>query len=149
MGALRLPATAATAAAATTATAAISAAAAATAAEAAATAAAATTAAIFARLGLVDGQGATVVLLAVQGGNRRRGFFSRGHFDESEALAAAGVAIGDDLGRGDGAVLGEHLLQIGSAYGIGQVSNVQLLVTHDALQYGNTIDPRIYFQGRS
>src|SRR4051812_14525458 len=72
---------------------------------AAATVAAATTAgAVFFRLGFVDSQGATAVLLAVEGRDCRLGFFIAAHLDEPETLAATGVPVRDDLGAGHGAV---------------------------------------------
>jgi hypothetical protein len=77
-----------------------SAAAATAATESATTAAAATTAAtaFFTRPGFVDGQGASAVLLAVEGCNGSLRFLVVGHFDESETFAPAGVPIVDDLG---------------------------------------------------
>jgi hypothetical protein len=84
-------ATAATAAEATVTTAATTAAAVATTATAAATTvAAATTAtatgAIFTRLGLVDGQGAAMMILPIESSNRGLGFFFRTHLDKTEPL---------------------------------------------------------------
>src|SRR5580692_10168297 len=65
---------------------------------ASATTTAATSAAFFAGTGFIDGEGATAMLLAVEGGNCRLGFLIGAHFDKSEPFAAAGVAVVDDLG---------------------------------------------------
>jgi hypothetical protein len=115
----------------TTAAATESAAATAAAAESATTtAAAATTAAtFFTGPGFVDGQGATAVLLAVEGRDSRLGFGVAVHFDKTKPLAAAGVTIIDDLGRHDLAMGAEQLLEFGAVHAIAEVSNVQLL-TH-------------------
>src|SRR4051812_46528117 len=77
---------------------------------AAATAAAAAAAAVLTGPGFVDGEGAAVVLLAVEGGDGRICLGVVGHFDEPEALAAAGVSVVDDLGGHDLPVLGKQLL---------------------------------------
>ena len=104
------PATAAATAAAVAAAATTAAAApaAATTAAVATAAAAATARAVFAGLGLVDGQGAAVVLLAVEGGDGGLGLVVAAHLDEAEALAPAGVAVLDDFGALDGAVLAHN-----------------------------------------
>src|SRR4051794_26362132 len=86
-------AAAATAAAATAAVATTAAAATAAAAAVAATATTAATTAtgsVFAGLGFVNGQCATVDFLAVEGGDDGLGLFIASHLDEPEALAAAG-----------------------------------------------------------
>src|SRR4051794_8518440 len=79
-------------------------------AEAAATASpsAAATRAVLAGPGLVHGELAAVELLAVQGVDRRRGLTLVAHLHEPEAAGAAGVAVGGQLGRLDGAVLLEQ-----------------------------------------
>ena len=110
VAAVSASATAAVAAASTTAAAAATEAASttATAAESAATAAATTAAGtFFAWACFIDGEGAAVVLLAVEGSNRRGCFLVARHFDETEALAAAGVPVVDDLCGNHLPVLGE------------------------------------------
>src|SRR5687768_4722615 len=92
--------------------AAVAAAAPAAAAAAVPAAAAAAARAVFTGLGLVDGEVAAHVVLAVEGGDGRLGLLVGGHLDEPEALGAAGVPVGDDLGALDGAVRGEQLLQV-------------------------------------
>ncbi|HEY1683207.1 MAG TPA: hypothetical protein VGG19_00470 [Tepidisphaeraceae bacterium] len=79
----------------TTAAAAVSATAATTTAATKSTAAA--TGAVFTGLGFVNGECTSHVLLAIKGCNSRLGFIIARHFDEPEALAAAGVPIADDL----------------------------------------------------
>jgi hypothetical protein len=75
------------------------AAAAASAAVATAAAASATSAgAIFTGLGYIDGQGSALMVLAVESGDRRLRLGLRGHLDESKALGAAGIAVGDHFG---------------------------------------------------
>jgi hypothetical protein len=86
----------ATAAVATTAAAATVAAAAATAAAEAAAAAAAARSALGARLRLVDDEGASFEVLAVQGRDGRVAGVLVGHRHEAEAAGAAGLAIGSD-----------------------------------------------------
>src|SRR5262245_24468146 len=63
--------------------------------------------ALLARLGLVDRQRAALELGAVQVGDRLVGALA--HLDEAEAAGAAGLAVVDDLGPGDGAELTEGL----------------------------------------
>jgi outer membrane receptor protein involved in Fe transport len=76
----------------------------------------ATTRTILARLGFIDGQSAAFVLLSIQGSNRGLGFGIVRHFDESEAFAAAGVTIVDDLSAFDGAVRRKQLFQHRAIY---------------------------------
>jgi hypothetical protein len=97
--------------------------------ESATTTAAATTRTIFARASFVDGEGATAVLLAVQGCDRRLGFLIGSHFDEPEPLGSAGVSVVDDLGRDNRAVLAKQLLELRAIDLVAQVPNVKLL-TH-------------------
>lgn len=110
-----LPA-AATATAATAAAAATTAteAAAATAAAAATEAAAATTAAAatLTRTSLVDGEVATIDVLAVERSDRSVAFLSRGELDETEATGATGFAIHDEGRAGDVAVSREELAKL-------------------------------------
>jgi hypothetical protein len=118
-----------------TATAATTTAAVATTATAAPTTAVATTAtattttatrAIFTRLGLVDGEGAAIVLLPVQGRDGGLRFAVAAHLNKAEALAPAGVPVADDFRRLHGAVLREQLLQIRTCRVIAQVPDIQL-----------------------
>src|SRR5205823_13634084 len=88
--------------------------------------------ALFARLSLVDGQRTTAVVLAVLGGDRGLRLGVAAHFHESEALAATGVTVGDDLRALHGAVLGEELLQRRAIDVVAHVSDIQLLA-HDLL----------------
>src|SRR5215210_5163879 len=106
------PATVASATAATATAVAAAAAAAATTAVAAAAAAAATAAGtVLTGPGFVDGEGPAAVLLAVERGDGRLGLVIVRHFDEPEALAAAGVPVVDDLGGDDLPVLTKQLFQ--------------------------------------
>src|SRR6266481_1689783 len=123
-----LVAIAATAAAAPTAAAAVSATATTAAATTVTTAAAATTAAatgaVFAGLGFIDREGPAVMLLAVKGGDCRLGLGIRAHLNESETLAAAGLAVGNDFGGLHGTVLSEQLLQVRARRVVAQVPDV-------------------------
>ena len=58
-------------------------------------------------LGLVHGEPAAVVFLIVEALDRRLSLGVGVHLDEAEALAAAGVTVGDHLGTLHGPVLGE------------------------------------------
>src|SRR5205085_449235 len=66
--------------------------------------------ALFARLGLVDGQAPALVLGAVHGRDGLLG--PAGHLDEPEPAAATGFTVRDHLRFGDRAVLPEQLLQV-------------------------------------
>src|SRR5689334_24563701 len=55
------------------------------------------------RTGLVDGHRPPAVVLPVELLDRRLSLCVAAHLDEAEAFAAAGIAIGDQLGRFDGA----------------------------------------------
>jgi hypothetical protein len=125
-------------------------AAAAAAAESTASAAAATTTAVsttataagatlFAGPGFVDSQGATAVLLTVEGRDRRGGFIIIGHFDETETLTTAGVAVIDDLRRNNLAMLTEELLELRAVNVIAQIPHVQLLSHFESPLYGYSI----------
>jgi hypothetical protein len=78
------------------------------------------------------------VLLPVQGRNRRFGFRVARHFDESEAFAASGVAIVDDLRRNDLPVLGEQLFQLRAIHLVAQITDVQLLTHRNSPNNGYT-----------
>src|SRR5438105_4051197 len=77
-----------------------------------------------ARLGLVDGESAAVLLLAVErcDGALRLGVAA--HLDEAEALAPAGVAILDDFGALHVAVRGAHRLQVRTGDVVTEISDV-------------------------
>jgi hypothetical protein len=92
-------------------------------------AATASSATLFARAGFVDGEGAAVVLLAVQRRDCRVGFVVVGHLDKPEALASSSVAIVNDLGRNHLAMLSEQLLQFRAIDLVAQIPDIQLL-TH-------------------
>jgi hypothetical protein len=64
------------------------------------------------------------MLLAVQGGDRRLGFLIGAHFDKAEALAAAGVAVVDDLRGDDSPVLTEQLLELRAINLIAEVPDI-------------------------
>src|SRR5262249_32759358 len=84
--------------------------AAATAASAAAVATAAAPRPFFARLGLIDGESAALIFGPV---HRLDGFIrSRGHFNEPEASASAGLPVRNDLGLRHRAVLAEQLREL-------------------------------------
>jgi hypothetical protein len=88
-------------------------------------------AAVFARAGFVDSEGAAAVLLAVEGGDGRLSLVIRGHLDEPEALGPPGVAIVDDLRGNHGPVLSEQLLEFRAIHLVAEVPDVKLL-THYA-----------------
>jgi hypothetical protein len=70
-----------------------------------------TTGAIFARLGLADGNRPAFMLDAIERRDGRGRFFIASHLHETESLAAAGFAIGNHFGRLHGAVLREKLFE--------------------------------------
>jgi hypothetical protein len=121
----------ATAAAAAVTTAAARAAAVSAAATASAAAAAESTAAAGAastgltRFGLTNGDCATVELVAVETGDCRLAFSVIVHGNEREAAAAAGVAIGDDLGAIDSAVRSEESREAFLGGRPGEISDVE------------------------
>jgi hypothetical protein len=90
---------------------------------------AATTGAFFLGPGFIDGQGATVVLNAVQGGNRRGGFAVGGHFNKPETFASTGVAIVDDLRGNHLPMSGKELLESRAVQVVTEIPHVQFL-TH-------------------
>src|SRR5258708_3096968 len=61
-------------------------------------------AAIFPRLGLINGQGPAFDLLTVERLNSRLGFRVAAHFDEAKSLGSAGVTVHDHLRRLHGAM---------------------------------------------
>jgi hypothetical protein len=92
-----------------------------------ATAAATTTATIFARTGFVHGQCTAVVLGAVDALDRRLGFCVAAHFHESEALAAARVAIVDHLGALHRPKLSKQLVKVRAGDVEAQITTIQFL----------------------
>jgi hypothetical protein len=84
-------------------------------------------AAFFARLGFVDGQSATVHVLAVHGCNSSCSFVIRTHFNEAEALASTGVTVTDHLSRHDLAVGLEHFLKFRTIDRVREIPDVQTL----------------------
>jgi len=113
-------AAAASAAASTTAAAAVAAATAAGAATASAAAAAA-----FTRAGLVDNQGASADIAAIDGGDCLLRFVFGRHFDEPKAASFAGVAVGDDLRGSDVAGFGEQLMELLVGGLIAQIADIE------------------------
>jgi hypothetical protein len=90
-----------------------------------AAATAATTAAeTFLRSRFVDRQRAAAELLAVERIDGCFGFAVGRHFNKAKPFALAGLAIADDLGRGDLAVLAEHFLQLRTIDTVGQITDV-------------------------
>src|SRR5207249_3408057 len=86
---------------------------------AAATATSTAAAALLTGTRLVDGERPALVLLAVQGVDRRRGLVIVGHLDEAEAFAPAGRAIVDHLRAFHRAVCRKHRLKIRTADPVG------------------------------
>ena len=82
------------------------------AATAAAVSAATATGAIFTGLGFVDRQRAYVTVLAVQFGNRLRGFFRGGHFNERKAAGFTRELVGDEAATLNRAARFEQLAKI-------------------------------------
>lgn len=83
---------------------------------------------LLARPGLVDGQGS-----ALEHGPVEVGYGLVGpvrHLDEPEAARPAGVPVGNDLGRGHGAVLAERLAEVVDRGLERQVPDVQILAHH-------------------
>ena len=80
-----------------------------------------------ARTGFVDGKTSAAVLLVMQ---RPDGLLRLGvgvHLDETEAFAATGLAVGDDLSALHRPELREELLKFGVGDPVGQVPDVQFL----------------------
>jgi len=83
--------------------------------------------AIFAGSGFIDRQRPTVVILAVEPPDGRLSLLVVAHFDEAETLAAAALAVLNDLGTFDRAERSKQRFQLGAGDAIAQVSNIQLL----------------------
>jgi hypothetical protein len=75
-------------------------------------------------LGFIDGQGSAIILRAVQGRNGRLGLLIAAHFDETEAFAAAGIAVADDLGRLHGSVRAKQFFQLRRSDVVAQIPDV-------------------------
>src|SRR5262249_33995185 len=88
---------------------------------------AATAAAVLPGLGLVDGQGPAVDLLAAQPGDGRLRLLVGAHLHEAEPLRAPGVAVGDHLSRLHRTELPEQPLQVTGGRLVGQIADVQFL----------------------
>ena len=95
-----------------------------TSAAAAATAAAGVSRTLFARPGFIDGQGATLNLLSIQGQNSRLGTLFGGHGDECETARPPANLIHNEVNLSDWAVLGKHILEVVFDDIEGKVSNV-------------------------
>src|SRR5690606_14628201 len=76
---------------------------------------------------LIDRQATAVGLPVVEAvdGGLRLGIAA--HLHEAEALAAPRLAIRDDLGALDGAVLREQLLQVRAVHAVREIPDVQFL----------------------
>lgn len=85
---------------------------------------------LFTGASLVHDNGAACNRLTVQAidGGLRLGV--RAHFDETEALGAAGVTVHHDLGGAHGSILRESILQILIAHAVGQIAHVKF-VAHE------------------
>src|SRR6185312_4911783 len=79
---------------------------------------------LLARLGHVNGHGPALKVLAVQRGDGGLGRAVRLHLHKAEALAAAGVAVGDHLGAPHGAVRRKQLFQVRARGLVAQVPHV-------------------------
>src|SRR4051794_18483993 len=79
---------------------------------------------LFARLRLIDGQRATGIVQTVKRRDRGLGLGILAHLDKAEALAAARVAIVDDLRALHGPVRREQLFQRGVVDVVAQIANV-------------------------
>jgi hypothetical protein len=98
------------------------------------TAAAAAT--LFARTSLIDGESAATVLVTVERLNGGLGFGVVRHFDKAKTLAAARVAIVDDLCRNNLPVSSEKLLKLRAINAVAQIPHVQLLTHWNLLNNG-------------
>ncbi len=80
--------------------------------------------ALFTRTGLVDSQGASVDVFAVEGFDRGIGFAHIRHGDEGKTLRPAGEFVHDDAGLINGAISSELGCQRGLGCFVSEVSNV-------------------------
>jgi len=86
------------------------------------------------RPGFIHGNGATIQLLAVEGGNRRLRFRIAAHLDEAEALGAPRITVDNDLRRLHRAMCAELLFQHAVVDVVAEVAYVeffsQLQISH-------------------
>ncbi len=94
----------------------------------------------FPGLGFVDSQPTAIDLLVMERLDGRLGLLIAAHLHEAEALAAAGVAVVDDLDALHAPELREQLLQFGVADLVRQVPDIQFLA-HRPLQDTEVDDP--------
>ena len=91
------------------------------------TTAAAAARALFARLGDVDGKGAAIHFLAVQGFNGFVGFLDGTHGDKTKPARTAGFPVHHQVGFSDRAMRGERVIQVVFGGIEGKVSNIQFI----------------------
>src|SRR6218665_196992 len=92
--------------------------------------------------GFVDHQITAAEVLAMHALDRGLRLCVAAHFDQTQTLGAAGVALHHALGAADRAVLAEGLLQVFVAKGIGQIAHVKF-VAHEGLlkKHENAMEP--------
>jgi hypothetical protein len=78
----------------------------------------------FHRLGCIDGQIATVVVVTMERIDGLLALFGVAHGDETKAARAIGFTIHDEVGFGDSAVLSEELVQVLFSGLEGKISHV-------------------------
>src|SRR5208282_3665274 len=88
---------------------------------------------LFAGLGGIDGEGAAVNGLAVEGGGGFLGLLGGAHGDEGEPAGTAGGPVHHQVGFQDGAMGGEGVLQVVFCGVEGKVSDKQFIVHYDVL----------------
>src|SRR5205823_4317853 len=81
-----------------------------------------------------------VMVLTIQSRDRSLRLFVRSHLHKPKALAAARLAVRDDFGAADGAVLRKQLFQIRTRRVVAQVPNVQL-AAHEISPIAGREDP--------
>jgi len=104
-------------------------------------------AAVLPRPGFVDRKYAAVVLGFVQSGDRRLCLGIGRHFHETEAFAATGVPVRNNLRALNGTEWRKQLLQIGALDVIGQISAIQSPSHRGSPVRGNG-GPTFSFPGR-
>lgn len=87
-------------------------------------ASAAATATLFARLGFVDRQRATIHVLAVELGDGLLGLLVRAHLDKREPAGLAGEPIEDQITARHGADLGEQSLEVSFCRLVREIADV-------------------------
>jgi hypothetical protein len=75
--------------------------------------------------GFIDGQFTTIVGLAIEGVDGALAFFCAAHGDETKAAGALGFTVEDQMGLGNGAVIGEEVAQGGLGGLEGKISYVE------------------------